>query len=148
MRKPRPYVVRLEWASTISYCDVAVSARNPAEAVQTAFEECDYDQQDNYDDGGETFATAVIPFRTTAQAEACIDNRAAWDYGGYANVPLEHRDPRDIAYAHEKRANYLAQAAKRARDLLATISPQTYGDLAAQVENEIRKLDYLLQVQP
>lgn len=147
-QKERPYVVRLEWASTISYCDVSVSARTPAEAVKTAYEECNYDMQDNYDDGGETFATACVPFRTVKQAEACVDHRSLWDYSGLRNIPLKDRDPTEQAHAYKTQAAYMAKALARSRAMLATINPQTYGDLAAEIENQIRKIDYLLQVQP
>lgn len=146
--KPKPYVVRVEWASTISFVDVAVTARTPQAAIRKAFEEADYDQQDSYDDGGESYATAVASFRTAEQAIACVDRRELWDYAGLKNIPIKHRDPADQADAYKAQAAYMATALQRSRDMLATISPQTYGDLAAEIENEIRKLDYLLQVRP
>lgn len=152
-QKLKPYVVRLEWASTISYCDVLVSAKTPQGAVRKAYEECDYDHQDNYDDGGESYATACVPFRTFQQAEACVDSRSLWDFTGLDKIPLKDQDPSLQAEAYKVRADMLAGALQRALDSMARTHQQVAHDPDTQtrLENDIRKARYVLdvaQVQP
>jgi len=147
-KKERPYVVRLEWASMISFCDVAVTARTPAEAIQRAYEDCDYERQDNYDDGSESYVTAICEAPTLKRAEQIVDHGCLWDLGNAYPIPLKERSQDEQRHEHERRAAYLRAALARAQAALSDAARQLaksgHGDLVARLDNESRKAAYLV----
>jgi hypothetical protein len=100
--KLKPYVVRLEWASMIAYVDVAVMAKDPEAACQQAFEDVDYDKQDNYNDGGETYVGGIVEQKTIEHANQTCADRAMWDYMPGPDVPLKHQSEDQKSFAYEK----------------------------------------------
>lgn len=153
MRKNNAYVLRLEWASTISFCDIAVQATSPADAIQTAYQECDYDRQDTYDDGGDTYCGAIIRAKSMEHAESIAHSGGLWDLSPQLPIPLKDQDPLDQLAEMRRRVKLLHAALRRARsamdgarDLFASRGSD---HLVVALENDMRKADYVLaQVKP
>lgn len=139
--RSRAYVVRLEWASTISYCDVAVMASSPAEAVKKAGEDCDYDAQRNYDDGGETYCGAVIRAGSMERAEEIIDNGELWDIP-HLPIPLDEKDPQCAVFDLKEQIAFLRAALTNAHTALAQARTGTIDRVA--LDNNVNKVAFVL----
>jgi len=139
--KERAYVVRLEWASKIAYCDVAVMASDLPSAITKAHEDCDYDLQDDYDDGGETYVGAVALLPNMEAAEQCANDRSLWDHHHLA-LPRDAQDPQQQVFELREQIAFLRAALGNAHRALAQTRTGTLEPV--QIDNELNKAAFVL----
>jgi hypothetical protein len=141
LRKPRAYVVRLEWPSTIAWVDVAVMARSVQGAIKAAHRNVDYDKQDTYDDCGEIYVGAVAQVRSAAHAIEIVENRDLWDIP-HLKIPRADRQPDEQAYELEEQVQFLRTALANAHTALAQSRAGTLDQAA--LDNHLNKASYVL----